>query len=131
MEPKTVNTKRPGRPKLGNKLFARRLSPAQIAAAEKAILEAKAPALPIGSDLKPATALESLKEGITQTEAALADIGQMKALLDDIDNITRQRDDWKATYEAAMEKVESEQAAYWQAKYLEVAARVKQLEDQA
>lgn len=101
-------TRKPGRPKLGNVLFARRVKPSLIPSLERLLygnpyqdLEGKidVPAIPIAD--------EAMKQ---QNEKMGGDIIK---LLDNVESLTKQVEDYKAGREAYLRATDNDKIAYW------------------
>jgi len=98
--------KRRGRPKLGNVLFARRVSPSKVP-----LLEAV------------------LREG--RVGDGTSDPSKVKALLDDVERLEKENDLLSKRVEEMLSVSESDQVSFWRSRYLEVKERLKRLEEMA
>ena len=106
-----------GRKKLGNVLFARRLSPAQVEGVTR-FLEG-------GLQAIPANPRPFEGEGVSGPSETAK--GEIKALLENIDVLTKEAEELRGHLEAARGNVEGN-GVYWRERCLRAEGRVRELE---
>ena len=68
-------------------------------------------------------------DAVKEAAAKPSQDGNVKALLDDVERLTKEVDYWKARFEKAVNAYEGEQVSYWRAVAKKLEARVKEFEN--
>lgn len=106
--------RKPGRPPLGNVLFARRVPPSKVPELLQVLARDREVAGFVEKEVDDKKGSDQLKK--------------VAALLDDIEGLTKEVDYWKARFQKAVDAYEGDQVAYWRAMAKGFEKRLRELE---